>query len=54
MEIFKLVLSYVENVVSVATSERMTVSNISSPGDLRRRLAKFIANISQVIMGMCL
>ena len=47
MEIFKLVVSNVENLVSVTTSEPMTFFNISSPGDLRRRFAKFIANISQ-------
>ena len=44
---FKLVVSYLENFVSVTTSEPMTFFNISSPGDLRRRFAKFIANISQ-------
>ena len=47
MEIFKLVISYLENLVSITTSEPMTFVNISSPGDLRRRLANIIANISQ-------
>ena len=46
MEIFKLA-SYLENLVSVTTLETMTFFNISSPGDLRRRFAKFTANISQ-------
>ena len=46
MGIFKLAVSYLENLVSFKISEPMTV-NISSPGDLRRRFAKFIANISQ-------
>ena len=47
MEIFKLIVSYLENPVSVVTSEPMTFFNISSSGDLRHRFAKFIANISQ-------
>ena len=47
MEIFKLVVSYSESLVSITTSEPMTFFNISSSGDLRRRFAKFIANISQ-------
>ena len=47
MEIFKLVTSYLENLVSVTTSEPVAFFNISSPVDLRRRFAKFIANISQ-------
>ena len=47
MEIFKLVVSYSENLVSVTTSEPMTFFNISCPGDLCRRFAKFIVNISQ-------
>ena len=47
MEIFKLVVSYLENLVSVTTSELMSCFDISSLGDLRRRFAKFIANISQ-------
>ena len=45
MDIFILVVSYLENLISVTTSEPMTFFNISSPGDLRRRFAKFIANI---------
>ena len=47
MEILKLVVSYLDNIVSVTTSETMTFFNISSQGDLRRRFAKFIANISK-------
>ena len=47
MEIFKLVVSYSENLVSITTSEPMTFFNISSPGDLGRRFAKFIVNIWQ-------
>ena len=47
MDIFKVLVSYLEDLVSVTTSEPMTFFNISSPGDLRRRFAKFIANISQ-------
>ena len=47
MNIFKLVVSYLENLVSVTTSEPMTFFSLSSQGDLRRRFAKFIANISQ-------
>ena len=47
MEIFKLVVSCLENLVSITTSEPMMFFNISSPGDLRRRFAKFITNISQ-------
>ena len=47
MEIFKLVFYYWENLVSVTSSEPMAFFIISSPGDLRRRFAKFIANISQ-------
>ena len=45
MDISKLVVSYLENLFSVTTSEPF--SNISNPGDLRRRFAKFIVNISQ-------
>ena len=41
------VVSYLENLVTVATSEPMTFFNISNPGNLRHRFAKFIANISQ-------
>ena len=33
MEIFKLVVSYLEYFVIVTTSEPMTFFNISSPGD---------------------
>ena len=47
MEIFKLVVSYLENFVSVTTSEPMTFFNISSLGDLGRCFAKFIVNILQ-------
>ena len=47
MEIFKLVISYLENPVSITTSEPIALFNISSPGDLHRRSAKFIAHISQ-------
>ena len=47
MEIFKLVVSYSENLVSVTTSEPMTFFNISSPRDLGRRFAKFVVNIWQ-------
>ena len=48
MEIFELVVkSYLEILVFV-TSEPMTFFNISSQGNLRRRFAKFIANISQM------
>ena len=47
MEIFKLVVSYLEGLVSVKTSEPMTLFNISSTGDLHQRFAKFIVNISQ-------
>ena len=47
MEILKLLVCYLENLVSVTTSEHMTFFNIFSPGDLRRRFANFIANSSQ-------
>ena len=47
MDILELVVSYLENLVSVTTSEPMTFFNIPSPGDLRRRFENFIANISQ-------
>ena len=47
MDIFKLIISHSENRVSITTSEPMTFVNISSPRDLRRRLANVIANISQ-------
>ena len=39
MDIFILVVSYLENFISVTTSEPMTFFNISSPGDLRRHFA---------------
>ena len=47
MEIFQLAVFYLEKLVSVATSQPMTFFNIFSPGDLRRRLTKFVTNISQ-------
>ena len=47
MDIFILVVSYLENLISVTTSEPMTFFNICRPVDLRRRFAKFIANILQ-------
>ena len=40
MEIFKLIVSYLEKLVSSTTSECMMFYNISSPGDLRRPFAK--------------
>ena len=51
MDIFKLAFSCLEHFVSFTTSEPMTFFNISSPGDLRRRFTKFIANISQMHNG---
>ena len=42
MDILKLVVSFLENLVSITTSEPMTFFNISSPGDLRRLLEKRI------------
>ena len=47
MEILKLIVSYLENFVSVTTSEPMTFFNIFSPGNLRRHFTEFIENISQ-------
>ena len=47
MEMFKLVVFSLENLVSVTTSDPRTFFNIANPGGLRRRFAKFIANISQ-------
>ena len=44
---FQTSSSLFRNPVSVTTSKPMTILNISSPGDLRRRFAKFFANISQ-------
>ena len=40
-----------ELLISVTTSELVTLFNISSPGELRRRFANFIANISQMHIG---
>ena len=47
MDIFKLVVSYLENLVSVTTSEPMMY--ISNPGDLQSLLWIF----HKSIMGMC-